>query len=184
MKKKIIIGSLVIFVAIALYFVYAASQSRNLSPADKAQFVAGDFQIEVTYGRPFKKDRLIFGTKEEGALVPYKQYWRVGANESTEISFSKPVVFGGQPIDAGKYRLYAVPDEKEWAIILNSELGKWGYFEADASKDILKTTAPSTPMPTSVEQFTISFPPTNSDTVYLTFEWEETRVQLPISPKP
>src|SRR4051812_1164982 len=38
--------------------------------------------ISVTYGRPYKKGREIFG-----ALVPYGKVWRAGADEATEVTF-------------------------------------------------------------------------------------------------
>ena len=39
-------------------------------------------QIRVTYSRPAKKGREVFGT-----LLKFGEAWRVGANESTEILF-------------------------------------------------------------------------------------------------
>ena len=39
--------------------------------------------VRVTYSRPAKKDREVFGAK----LVPYDKVWRFGANEATEIKF-------------------------------------------------------------------------------------------------
>ena len=62
---------------------------------------------KVTYSRPLKKDREIFGN-----LVPYGKVWRTGANESTEIKFYRDVNFGGQHIKAGTYSLFTIPGEQ------------------------------------------------------------------------
>ncbi|MCB0526602.1 MAG: DUF2911 domain-containing protein, partial [Saprospiraceae bacterium] len=53
-------------------------------------------QIEVTYNRPNKRGRKIFGN-----LVPYDQIWRTGADAATEIYFSTPVILAGNPLDSG-----------------------------------------------------------------------------------
>ena len=83
----------------------------------------------MSYSSPYKKGRVIFGESSAGALVPYGAYWRLGANAATEISLNKDVMFAGTPLKAGKYRMYAVPGEKTWQVILNGELGKSGSEE-------------------------------------------------------
>ena len=44
-------------------------------------------QIRVTYSRPAKKGRDVFGT-----LLKFGEAWRVGANESTEILFINDIM--------------------------------------------------------------------------------------------
>jgi hypothetical protein len=51
----------------------------------------GTTQVEVTYGRPGVRERAIFG-----GLVPLNEVWRTGADESTVITFSGDVNFGGE----------------------------------------------------------------------------------------
>ena len=45
-----------------------------------------DAYAKITYSRPQKRGREIFGK-----LVPYGQVWRTGANEATEITVTKNV---------------------------------------------------------------------------------------------
>ena len=179
--KKIIIGVLVVIGLAALYFVY--QNINRKSPAAEAKYSGHGLDIRIVYGRPFKKDRLIFGTEDASAVVPFGQYWRTGANESTEITFSQAVMFGGQPVEAGTYRLYTIPGPTEWTFVLNSELGTWGYMEPDYAKDVAKAKAASEASPATVEQFTIQFAETGGDTVALQLSWDQTSVSLPISPK-
>ena len=49
----------------------------------------------------------------------------------------------GKPLKAGKYSLYAIPGEKEWTIIFNSQTGQWGIkmdgsTTEDPAKDVLR----------------------------------------------
>jgi hypothetical protein len=79
-------------------------------------------------------------------LVPYDKTWRAGANEATIFETDKPLRIQGQSLPAGKYSLYAVPGEKSWKIIFNSETGQWGIKRtgettADPSKNVLTVTA-------------------------------------------
>lgn len=77
--------------------------------------------MKIVYGRPLKNGRTIFG-----GIIPYDKVWRTGANEATEITFYKDVVFGGQAVKAGTYSLFTIPGKKEWTFILNKDLDIWG----------------------------------------------------------
>lgn len=143
-----------------------ASCSQAQSP--KAEAASGD--VKVKYGQPSKKGREIFG-----ALVPFGQVWRTGANEATEITFAKDTKFGGQAIKAGTYSLFTIPTESEWTIILNSELKQWGSFgyEKIKAKDVLKVKVPVKKLSASVEKLTFRFEGSN-----LIIEWDTTQVSV------
>ncbi|HMG92639.1 MAG TPA: DUF2911 domain-containing protein [Chryseolinea sp.] len=180
MKKKIYVGLGLVLVAIIAYAAYSAFFSRRVSPTQTTEFSHEGVDIKVTYCRPSKKGRVIFGEDNSGALLPYGKYWRLGANESTEISFSENVVFGGKPVSAGTYRMYAVPSAQTWMVVLNSQLGTWGSEPPDPSLDVLAVEVPSSQAPSEAEQFTINFgnigPATTMDLV-----WDKTMVSVPIT---
>tara|TARA_B100000902_G_C27140833_1_gene828566 strand:+ start:594 stop:764 length:171 start_codon:yes stop_codon:yes gene_type:complete len=46
-------------------------KSDRKSPPAKAKISIGDFDVSINYGQPSKNGRLIFGTKQADALVPY-----------------------------------------------------------------------------------------------------------------
>jgi len=115
-----------------------------------------------------------------GALVPYGKYWRLGANDATEVSFSKNVNFAGKPVNAGRYRIYAVPNHDAWFITLNSELGKFGLYEPNHLLDVVTANVPVETAPSETEQFTISFD-NNSSGVEMNFTWDKTLVSVPLS---
>ena len=127
--------------------------------------------VTVTYGRPFKNGREIFGS-----LVPYGQVWRTGADEATEITFKKDMLVNGNPVKKGTYTLFTIPDGQLWKIMLNSTLKQWGAYDYDKTKDVLVTQAQVGKTAKTVEQFTITV--TNEG---IDMEWDNTRINLPIN---
>ncbi|HYC84815.1 MAG TPA: DUF2911 domain-containing protein, partial [Chryseosolibacter sp.] len=101
MKKKIFIALAVLVVFLAAAGFYLNYRNRSLSPPGSVSVKSGDLTVTVTYSRPSVRGRLIFGTEEKDALQPYGKYWRLGANEATEVSFTKDVLFNGSPVKAG-----------------------------------------------------------------------------------
>lgn len=161
---------------------FSASDS---SPADILYFPlntpkakAGEFIkpiIKITYSRPQKKGREIFGILEEFGKV-----WRFGANESTEIHFFKKVTIGGKKIKAGFYSIFAIPNKNNWTIIINSEIDRWGAFTYNQSKDIVRVNVPNKALAKALEYFSLTFN-SSSTGADLIIGWDKTVVELPIS---
>jgi len=131
-------------------------------------------QIKILYGRPQKNHREIFGS-----LVPFEQVWRVGANEATEVKFYQDVLFGDKKVKAGDYVLYAIPGEKEWTLILNSNVDVWGSYGYEEKYDIARAKA-KVSRAESLEAFSIGFKD-KSKYVNMILGWDSTRVTLPIT---
>lgn len=96
-----------------------AQQALRIPVASPAVRLRQDFSVsfvELSYSRPSKKGREIFGK-----LEPYGQVWRTGANTNTKIRFGEEVKFGGQTVPAGTYALFSIPGPKEWTLILNRD---------------------------------------------------------------
>ncbi|HVZ24911.1 MAG TPA: DUF2911 domain-containing protein [Sediminibacterium sp.] len=129
----------------------------------------------IIYSRPAKNGRVIFG-----GLLRYNELWRLGANESTEIEFFRPVNIGGKPIQKGRYTLYCIPTEKKWTLILNTDNYAWGSFTYDNKKDVVRITCDVIASGEPVEFFSAFFEekPTGAN---LVFEWDTLKVTLPIS---
>src|SRR5882757_4866215 len=160
---------LTLFAILLTASVSYAQPTHPKSPHDTVK----SKDITVTYGRPYKKGREIFGK-----LEPYGKVYRVGADEATTITFAKDGTFGGKPVKAGTYTLFAIPNEKEWTVILNSQLGQWGAFKYDQykDKDVLQVTVPVKMLSAPVEQLTIAAPGKD-----LTITWDKTQVAVPVS---
>ena len=164
--KKIMLMSLVVLTA----FSFCSDAQTPRSPRVSAE----GKDVKVSYGQPSKRDREIFG-----GLVPYGQVWRTGANKATEITFAKDVKVAGKDLKAGTYTLFTIPAEKEWTIILNSQLDQPGAFdyEKNKSKDVLHVKVPAKKIDNSVEALTYRFDGNNN----LVIEWDKTQVAVPIS---
>jgi hypothetical protein len=181
-RKKILISVAVVILLLIAAMFYLNNRNRTLSPPGSETLTSGGLTVSVTYSRPSVRGRLIFGPEEQKALQPYGKYWRLGANESTEITFNRDITFNGEPVKAGTYRMYAVPGAETFEIVLNTELGKWGAFEPDYSKDLLHTKVPVTKTSTPVELYTISLAP-EGDGINMIFEWSDTRFVVPLKPQ-
>jgi hypothetical protein len=164
--KSILLLSSILFLGL----IVSAQPNHPKSPHDTLTAK----NIKVTYGRPYKKGRDIFGN-----LEPYGKVYRVGADEATQITFANDGTFGGVAVKAGTYTLCAIPNAKTWTIILNSKLGQWGAFDYDKYKaqDVLHVDVPVMSLSAPVEQLTIAVPG-NKD---LTIAWDKTKVSVPVS---
>ncbi len=180
MLKKILIGIGVVAILLVVAFFYLDNRNRTLSPPGSASLKNGDLTVSITYSRPSVRGRLIFGTEAQEALQPYGVYWRLGANEATEITLNKDVLFNNQPLKAGTYMLYAMPEEGGFEIIANTELGRWGYFEPKHELDVLKTKIVAEKNAAPIEQYTISLQPVEGG-VNVVFEWSDLRWTIPIT---
>jgi hypothetical protein len=163
MKKLLLL--LAVFATVNSY----AQPGQRKSPHDTVSAT----NVTVTYGRPYKNGREVFGTLEQ-----YDKVWRLGADEATTITFTKDVKFDGNDVKAGTYAMFAIPDEEKWTIILNSVVKQWGAFSYDKNKDkdVAKIKVPVKKLDNVVEQLTIRF---NAATA-IVIEWDKTQVVVPL----
>lgn len=148
--------------------------SRRKSPLGMERTMIGDAYVKVTYGQPYKRDRdNIFGTKESGAVVPYGEVWRTGANEATEITVTKDVLIGGKKLAAGTYSLFTTPGAESWKFHFNSLLGLdgTGHFDPVAEKFTPADLPKSDVLVVEVKPVTLA---AASEVDQLTFEFEKT----------
>ena len=168
--------------------------SRRKSPLGMERTMVGDAYVKVTYGQPYKRDRdNIFGTKESGAVVPYGEVWRTGANEATEITVTKDVLVAGKKLAAGTYSLFTTPGAESWKFHFNSLLGLdgTGYFDPAAEKftpadlpksDVLVVEAKPVTLAAAseVDQLTFEFEKTAAGADMI-LRWIRTEVRLPVT---
>ena len=146
------------------------------SPLEMVTFKYEDTYIKVTYSRPHKRGREVFGNPE---LVPYDSVWRTGANEATELTVTNSIEIAGEKLAAGTYSVFTIPREGRWTIILNSDLGQWGAYKYNPEFDVLRFDVPSTQIETVYEPFTIEFEQ-GKQNVNMVMMWDRTKVTIPI----
>jgi hypothetical protein len=166
--------------------------SRRPSPLGWSRIALGDTYVSVIYGRPYKRGRTnVFGTKESGALVPFGDRWRTGANEATEITLTGNVLVAGKPLRAGTYSLFTTPGPESWTVHFNSRLGLDGLGTFADNKftpvelgpsDVLVVTAKAIQLPEDkeVDQFTIDLERTATG-ADLVLRWIRTEVRVPLA---
>ena len=173
----IVVASLVVLIAVAI--TYLNYQNRKKSPPGTATYDKDGTQITVTYSRPSKRGRVIFGE-----LVPYGKVWRTGANEATTFESNKDLSVAGKTLLAGKYTLWTIPEKDKWTVIFNNKQYGWGIrlMSGEASRepeaDALLVQVPAEEVNDSVEQFTIVFDESNG--LALVLAWDKTKVAVPI----
>ncbi|NSL87757.1 DUF2911 domain-containing protein [Chitinophaga sp. Mgbs1] len=158
---------------LATFFLAATTLGFAQEKAKKSPKVSVENKdMKVVYGQPSKNGRAIFGT-----LEPFGKVWRTGANEATEITFNKDVVFGGKSVKAGTYTLFTIPDPKTWTVILNSKLGQWGAYDYEKNKgqDVASVKVAREALKTPVEKLTFTLPGNA-----VVFEWDDTKVTVPV----
>ena len=173
--NKIIIG-VIILIALAASFLIYGLYINPKSPLDNAYYNNGKDDISIRYYRPLKKERIIFGNENEGALVPYGSYWRLGANLTTKIETKTTISFSGRELPSGTYGLYAYPNKENWVIVVHEKTGGFSFAEPDESGVIMKINTVSQSLDKSIEKLTIDFVDN-----YLRIRWDTTQVSIPIN---
>ncbi|HEY4611641.1 MAG TPA: DUF2911 domain-containing protein [Bacteroidota bacterium] len=153
-------------------------RSPRASQGAKVTQMVGLSDVTIYFHRPGVKGRTIFGTKESGALQPYSEVWRAGANEPTLFSFSHDVTIAGKKLTAGMYRFVAIPGEQEWTLVFNSEVKNWGTVYDQKFDTLRFTVKPETIPPVEWMSFFFTDLMPNSATVVLV--WEKVRVAFKV----
>ncbi len=158
----------------AALLIAVAAVAQDKKPASPRQTASGA-HASISYGAPSKKGRKLFGAE---GLEKFGKVWRSGANEATEIELKQDAKVAGKAVKAGKYAFFTIPNEKEWTIILNSELGQWGAYKYNEAKDVARATVP-VKSHTETEQLTYKFEKTGAGED-LHLMWGDTHVVVPI----
>ena len=176
--KKFLKYTLIVFVVLISAGYLYITLTPPASPLDTSNFNQDDKEISITYSKPYKKDRLIFGEESDGALVPYNQYWRTGANRHTIINTNSDLNFNDNILPSGEYSLYTVPGKDTWKVVINSENGYFGIVQPDSDNDLFSFEASSSVLEDTVEQLSIDFI-TDSIGSSIRLRWDTTQVLMP-----
>ena len=177
---KTVLKTLVFTLTLVFSYTVNAQKFPDLdpSPMDAATYPSSykisEKAIKVIYSRPQIKGR------DLSKLAPNDEVWRTGANEATEITFYKPVMFGDTKIKAGSYSLFTIPGDKEWTIILSSDINVWGAYTYKKGNDVARIKVPATNSKEILEAFSIVFEESKSG-VDMYMGWGTLRVKVPFT---
>jgi hypothetical protein len=142
--------------------------------------------IEVTYGRPIKRERAdLFGTGTDYGkkLNDDAPVWRAGANQTTRLITEVPLVFGGKTLPAGEYSVFVDLKPDVWTLIVstwpaqvkydpNNKAALWGSYGYTPDKDLLRVPMKLGKLGYSMDQFTISFVDMTNNGGRLAMMWD------------
>jgi hypothetical protein len=176
MRKAMIVGSAFI-AALGFSFALLAQQDKSSRPSPPAKAeckLAGGKTVTIDYSSPRAKGRKIFGE-----LVPYGQVWRAGANEATSFVTGGDITVGGTPVPAGKYTIFAIPEQNKWKLVISKKTGEWGTAYPGPDNDLARIDMKVSKTSAPVENFTIAFDQAGGGCT-LRMEWENTGASVDI----
>ena len=154
----------------------AQIQTPQPSPSTTLEQVVGLTEVKIEYSRPTMRGRTIMGD-----LVPYGSLWRTGANKNTTLSFSDPVMVGGQALASGTYALFTRPGKSLWEVFFYNETENSGLPKEWKPESIVAVIeVPTQSLVEPVESFTISINELTNTGANIHLSWENTRVTLPL----
>lgn len=189
MKMKRIATALILSFLVTVANAQLKTPPLDVSPMDMTYFPGGytgnkakgndpgKLTMRIIYSRPQKKGREIFGK-----LIEYGKWWRMGANEATELDVFEPVTIGDKKLEKGRYTLSCIPNENSWTIIVSSQTDIWGEGpnKYDAKNDVVRIEVPVEKLTDDVENFSMGFMKTEKGANILV-AWEKVKVLLPVT---
>ena len=147
----------------------------RVSPACTVSQELGISRIEIAFARPAVKGRKVWG-----ALVPYGEVWRAGANSATILTLSHAAKVAGKEVPAGSYSFFVLPGEKAWTLILNRQAKQWGAYAYKKEEDLLRweVTPQAGPFLENLDYRVI---PVDTGTAAVELGWEKLRVSFPVA---
>lgn len=169
--------SLITLLLLCAFIGNSYGQDKSPQPSQTATFSqkVGFTDVSITYSRPSKKGRTIYGE-----LVPFDKLWRTGANAATKIAFSDDVKIAGKDLSAGSYALFTIPGEDEWTIIFNKDHAQRGTGNYKEAEDALRVNVKSIKIPGTIETLTINIEDVKPSSALIEILWESTIVQIPL----
>src|SRR6476660_1898534 len=86
--------------------------------------------IEITYGRPIKRGRDLFGgsgASYSKVVNPDAPVWRAGANVSTQLTTEVPLTINGKTVAPGTYTVFIDLKPNAWTFIVSSWPAQTNY---------------------------------------------------------
>ena len=148
--------------------------------------------IEVTYGRPIKRGRDVFGSGASYGKVanPDAPVWRAGANVSTQLITEMPLVVNGKTVPSGTYTLFIDLKPNNWTLIVSrwkaqadydpsNKTEIWGAYGYTPDKDVVRAPIKVETLPQSHEELSWEFLDVTDAGGTLAIMWDKTMASVP-----
>jgi hypothetical protein len=205
MKSSLIAAGIA---AMALTAGVLAQGGRDASPAGTAATeVLGKYDtsavpqpvykggkwIEITYGRPIKRGRDVFGGSgaNYGKVAnPDTPVWRAGANVTTQLKTEVLLVINGKTVAPGTYTMFIDLKPNNWTLIVSNWKTQtrhdpkntaeiWGAFGYTPDKDVVRAPMTASTLPWSVDQLTWEFTDMTDAGGKIMIMWDKTAASVP-----
>jgi hypothetical protein len=161
--------------------------------SDEPEYEGGKW-IEVTYGRPIKRGRDLWGSGADYGkmLNAGAPVWRAGANVTTRLKTELPLVIGGKTVAPGEYSVFIDLKPGNWTFIVSSWSAQstydprntsalWGSFGYTPAKDVARAPMALATLPLAVDQLTWEFTDMSDAGGKLTIMWDKTMASVPFT---
>ena len=161
-----ILASAIVAAAVAVAAPTVPRAQSKVKPSQRGSVTQRIAEVSITldYSRPVARGRELFGK-----LVPWGRVWCPGADDATTIDVSGNLKLDGKDLAAGKYSLWAEPNENRWTMIFNREHAVW-HTRYPAGHDALRLEV--TPRAgTHMETLAFYFPVVDGRKAELVLHW-------------
>jgi len=149
------------------------TQNPKSPPADTSVTLDGH-AITIEYNAPSAR-----GRKVEGGLIPYDNWWRLGADNATTLTTDADITIGDVHVPKGAYTLYVLASDGGWKLIVNKKTGQWGTVYDD-SQDLGRTAMKVAKTAQPVETLKITLTSSGAKAGTLRIEWGSSRAEAPV----
>jgi len=200
MSGRVLVLGVAVAIAVTMGGTADAQRGRQPSPdgsaateirgkyagsADEPVYQGGKW-IEVTYSRPIKRGRDLWGTGADyGRLLNGgAPVWRAGANISTRLKTELPLVINNKTIPAGEYSLFIDLKPNNWTFIVSTWKASrdfpsrdpqalYGAFDYTPAKDVVRAPMKLETLPHATDQLTWKFLDMSDAGGVLAIEWDK-----------
>jgi hypothetical protein len=159
--------------------------------ADEAVYTGGKW-IEISYGRPIKRGRDLWGSGADygKSLYAGAPVWRAGANVSTRLKTEVPIVINNKTVAPGEYAMFIELKPNNWTLIVSSwpvqtrydpknTQALWGAYGYTPDKDVARAPMTLGTLPVAVDQLTWDFVDMTNTGGKLAIMWDKTIATVP-----
>jgi hypothetical protein len=175
-RRVAVLGAAVLLAAAVA--VVKAGQRRRASPHESVSGSLGSAELSISYGRPYMRGRVIFGS-----LVPYGRVWCPGADEATVLTSSKPIELGGSSplhVPAGPHTIWVLPTADAWTFIVSREPSGF-HTRYNESADLGRVPFEKRAIETPVDQLTFALRKAGDHSGLIVMSWENTEASVPFT---
>jgi DUF2911 family protein len=142
--------------------------------------------IDISYGRPLKRGRDIFGSGTEygKATLIGAPIWRAGADVTTRLKTEVPLIVNAKTIPPGEYSVFVDLKEKNWTFVVstwpaqekydpNNKQALWGSYDYTPDKDVLRAPMTLETLAHSREELTWEFLDMTPNSGAIAVSWDK-----------